>query len=579
MERRVWGPRALLVGLLVVSCRGQEEPMAHNQEPWDGATRRFAVLIGHNKGNPGRVPLQFAESDATRLALVLRELGNFEPGYIHLLAAPTVAQVELTMERLRTQIAAWRAQVGGGRVVLLAYFSGHSDGRMLELGGERLEQAHFLDRITATGADVRVMIVDACHSGSLLTIKGGAPASAYSLEQGDTGQAILVSTGADGVALESEELGGSFFSHYLLSGLRGAADANGDRLVTLREAYAYAAARTAAETAGTIFGVQLPAYQIRLAGRGELVLTALPTRGSSIELAGELDRVLIVDAFHGGVTAEWAPGAARRIALPPVPLLVRAWKSGRSATLRLALRPGEHRVVGPADLVAEDAAPAPLAPVPAPPAPQPPPAMASIGAALSRDVQCRLRCVLDPRADRNDCGSWLTWLSPPSAGSARSAAAIDLPPGSRLLRLRFEVCDPHGLWLHVGDSPSNDGAGGDAGHFSNDAELELRATGLWMYGNDYGRSADLRDLTLASVPDFVAASGCTRRTLVLGDGVLESRDPAVRVRSPYALRLQPPHDHEGTPDRRWYIGINRSVASDTPERSGAGLAWVELCVP
>ena len=45
-----------------------------------------------------------------------------------------------------------------------------------------------------------------------------------------------------------------------------------------------------------------------------------------------------------------------------------------------------------------------------------------------------------------------------------------------------------------------------------------------------------------------------------------------------SLRLDPPEDHEGRPDRRWHIGVNRSVGSDRPDRVGSGVNWLEICV-
>ena len=51
-----------------------------------------------------------------------------------------------------------------------------------------------------------------------------------------TGEALLTSSAADENALESKEIRGSFFSHHLVSGLRGAADSSGDGQVTLAEA-------------------------------------------------------------------------------------------------------------------------------------------------------------------------------------------------------------------------------------------------------------------------------------------------------------------------------------------------------
>jgi len=45
-------------------------------------------------------------------------------------------------------------------------------------------------------------------------------------------------------AQESDQLGGSFFTHYLLSGLRGAADDNGDHIITVAEAFDYTRVQT-----------------------------------------------------------------------------------------------------------------------------------------------------------------------------------------------------------------------------------------------------------------------------------------------------------------------------------------------
>jgi hypothetical protein len=130
----------------------------------------------------------------------------------------------------------------------------------------------------------------------------------------------------------------------------------------------------------------------------------------------------------------------------------------------------------------------------------------------------------------------------------------------------------------VGDSPGCDGGGGDDGQFSNDAEVELRSTGLYLFSSDYGRDRGSNVASLAAQPDFVKSRGCTQRTLVLGDQVVHSESPALRARSPFSLRLDPERDHEGRPDRRWYLGLNRSIASDVPARAGRGLGWIEICV-
>ena len=566
---------------------------------WDPDSRRFALVVGHDRGGPSRQALRFAETDAERMALVLRELGNFPTQNVHLLRAPSAADIQLSLGRIETQIQAWRRSrvpgTGPGRAVLVVYFSGHSDGKVIELGGERLAHGQLMQWITGVGADLRVIIVDACRSGTLLALKGGVPAPGFGVEVGtevSTGQAILASTGADEDALESAELGGSFFSHHLLSGLRGAADANRDGSISLNEAYAHAAARTAADTTGTVFGPQRPTYQIHLAGRGDFVLTRIPSAGTVLELPAGLDRALVIDALRGTIAAEWAPGSAPRLAVPPVPLVVRAWRAGRPLSVRLSAAYGETRRISAEELVPEPeptASPAERQLATAPPVVRrdrdggrTPVAERDVRRALAAPQgSCRLRCVIDGRADRADCPAPVTILAhvPPRPDvQARYTLALDLPSRSSLVRLRFEVCDPQGMWLHLADAPTCNGAGGDSGQFSNDAELELRGTGLWVWGNDYGRPGQLTDHNIVSAPGFVSVAGCSTRTLVVGDQLVRSPDPAVRARSPYGLRLDPPADHEGRPDRRWYIGVNRSVGSDRPDRVGAGVNWLEICV-
>ena len=61
----------------------------------------------------------------------------------------------------------------------------------------------------------------------------------------------LAATAASEDAQESDELRGSFFTHYLVSGLLGAADEDGDGAVTLAEAYDHAYAATLRATSRT----------------------------------------------------------------------------------------------------------------------------------------------------------------------------------------------------------------------------------------------------------------------------------------------------------------------------------------
>src|SRR5207245_7416203 len=95
------------------------------------------------------------------------------------------------------------------------------------------------------------------------------------------GLVLIASSAADEESQESDEISGSFFTHYLASGLLGDADASGDGKVTLAEAYAYAYGRTVGSTAETRAGAQHPVYLHDLGGAGDVVPTELaPARGA-----------------------------------------------------------------------------------------------------------------------------------------------------------------------------------------------------------------------------------------------------------------------------------------------------------
>src|SRR5262249_13187947 len=83
------------------------------------------------------------------------------------------------------------------------------------------------------------------------------------------------STAVGEAAQESASLEGSFFSHHLEVALRGAGDGDGDGVVTLSEAFRYTAARTVVGTAGTVGGTQHPTYEVKMSGRGDVVLADL----------------------------------------------------------------------------------------------------------------------------------------------------------------------------------------------------------------------------------------------------------------------------------------------------------------
>ena len=98
------------------------------------------------------------------------------------------------------------------------------------------------------------------------------------------GHAFLTASSADEAAQESDRIGAAFFTHYLVSGLRGAADANRNGHVTLHEAYQFAYHETLRRTERTAAGPQHPRYDFQLAGTGDFVMTDLSATGAALVL-------------------------------------------------------------------------------------------------------------------------------------------------------------------------------------------------------------------------------------------------------------------------------------------------------
>lgn len=317
-------------------------------------TRRIAVVVGSNRGEATHAALRFAEQDAVKFAAVLTELGGLEPSDVLLLRGPSPAEVRGALDDVAHRIARWHAE-HRGQVALIFFYSGHSDGVVLELGGQRLPFAELRQRVTAAGAEVRLMILDSCRSGALLALKGGTLGQPFDIRLADdlvsTGEALIASSAADEAALESSEIGGSFFSHHFISGLRGAADASGDGVVTLAEAYQYAFARTLRTTSETTVGPQHPAYDYHLAGRGDLVLTRLRHPSAVLELPAGFDRLLLVSTPREQVLAELGPRSAHRIAVPSGMYRVRGWKGTQSFGARVTLAEGQEQRLAGADLL------------------------------------------------------------------------------------------------------------------------------------------------------------------------------------------------------------------------------------
>ena len=313
--------------------------------------RRMALLVSANDGGFGRPRLRWTGDDANAMGAVLTELGGVAAGDVHYVVANDNADVEANLVRLDDEVKAARA--GGARVELIVYYSGHSDADGLLLGNDRLPWSTLRARVAEMNADVRVVILDSCSSGALVRSKGGKHLPPFVLDDGGgvRGHAFLTSSRDDEPAQESDRVRGSFFTHALITGLRGAADATGDGLVTLNEAYQFAFQETLARTELAAGGAQHPAYDIQLAGSGEWIVTDLRDSSAGLVLGADVvGRVLLRDD-RGRLVAELQKGATEVVlGVPAGSYDVRVLQPGKAFSTTITVRSGEKATLSAAAL-------------------------------------------------------------------------------------------------------------------------------------------------------------------------------------------------------------------------------------
>jgi hypothetical protein len=286
--------------------------------------QRFAVVVGANAAAPGREKLRFAHRDAQEMAEVLARTGEFPLAQVTLLLDPAPEVVLAALDAALSHASSARE----GALVLF-YYSGHSDTEVLFPGGQPLALAALRDRLESAAATVRVGILDACRGGGWTQAKGftrEAPLDIRSpLELRSEGSALLASSSGLESAHESEMLAGSFFTHHLVAGLRGAADRNADGEVTLAEAFAYAKELTIRDSSLQAEGPQHPSYQLNMRGRSDLPVARVNASDTVVELRQSEGPLQVIQLTTGLVILELPHGnRAVRVAVSPGRYLVRS---------------------------------------------------------------------------------------------------------------------------------------------------------------------------------------------------------------------------------------------------------------
>jgi tetratricopeptide (TPR) repeat protein/uncharacterized caspase-like protein len=297
----------------------------------DGRGKLWAVAIGvsNYKNLTPKDQLEFAHRDAADFADFLRTPngGGFPSNQLTLLTNQAA-----TLSAMRSALGTTLPRSVEPDDMVIIFFAGHGvvesegDGYLLAHDSDPQNlyatalQISELNRIVTERLKARsvILITDACHSGRLGWVARGAGESAalvnrYLDEVGKSGRGIfrLLASRADQLSYEDERFGGGHgaFTWFLLEGLRGKAERDGDGFVRVGELLDYLSETVPKATqslqhpraAGDIdTRLPLSVLPARAATISENV--AAPVRTVTLEVRGTPGLEVYVDnAFRGHV--------------------------------------------------------------------------------------------------------------------------------------------------------------------------------------------------------------------------------------------------------------------------------------
>lgn len=279
----------------------------------------WLVVIGNNHGDADEIGLHYAEDDARAMMDVMHTLGGVRSDRIIFLAGEQAGTVRTALVSVRADIDTAKP---AGASALVVYYSGHSDANALHLDGTRLPLRELVDTVKGSGARTRMVILDACRSGGASRVKGVRATQSFELDFVDEaaieGLAVITSSTARESSLESDRLRGSFFTHFFVGGLRGAADRDANGRVTLAEVYDYAYQETV-RASGRTETLQHPTFAVDMKGKGAVVLSRLDaerSRQGRLTLPDQ-SLYLVHEANDGRLVAEIKPPRANANVVVP----------------------------------------------------------------------------------------------------------------------------------------------------------------------------------------------------------------------------------------------------------------------
>lgn len=209
----------------------------------------YAIIIGvadYKNFEPGKGDLTFTVSDAIRFSDFLKSKrgGSVPASNIVLLT-----NAQATKQAIIDKGKALFAKAGKNDRVIF-YFSGHGgEGYFLPYDVTNFGQnLLFYDEVKSifrvSKSNTKLLFADACHSGSMKPDTKKDVTLQKSLENGKKAAsnmniAVMLSCQQDQISWETSALKQGVFTYYIMEGLAGAANRDGNKYITIQELFYY----------------------------------------------------------------------------------------------------------------------------------------------------------------------------------------------------------------------------------------------------------------------------------------------------------------------------------------------------
>ncbi len=307
---------------------------------WSTAfSARYAMLVGNRYGGSFQ-PLKYVKNDITGLQAVLTQFCGFDEANI-------TTPIDKSAQELQSLLQSLTQNISSKDDLFLFYYSGHADHESLLMGNSRYPLADLKQQLKTLPSQIRILIFDACQSGSFTRYKGGTLEEPflYKEENKIKGNIVLYSSSANEYSQESDLYKNSVFTFHFINALRGCADISGDKKITLSEAYQYSYNRTVSSTIHSTGGVQHPGYQFSIQGEGNVVLADITVRTCGIILDQDIEETIVVLGARKDLTADLSKEKGTRIFIAVNPGTYEIYNSRKDASYKAKIVVRKNTIV------------------------------------------------------------------------------------------------------------------------------------------------------------------------------------------------------------------------------------------